>query len=153
MRLSFVTIPPRRRGEWANAGRARRALAPGVPKWMARRLLLADQQVAVATPHASDGVFDQPDDLRTIGRRQPVAPALGPHVWIKQGGGQIAVGRLLLMTVKRPQHQDHAAALLHGQGRDDRARCGIRQAVPELKDGFHAVRHVHIERDNGGDRN
>lgn len=114
--------------------------------------LLADQQVAVAAPHPADGVFDHPDDLRAVGRGQPVAPALGPHIRIKQGGGEIAVGRLLLMTVKCPQHQDHAAALLFGQGRDDWAHRHIRQAMPEAKDSFDPLRHVHIEWDNGGDR-
>jgi hypothetical protein len=114
--------------------------------------LSAAQQIAIAALHSADTVLHETNDLRAVGRRQPVASALQSHVGIKQGGGEIAVGRVLLVTVKCPQHQNHAAALLSGQGRDGWLGCSTREVLPQAKDTFQPLRQVLVERDDGSNR-
>jgi len=110
------------------------------------------QQIAIAAVHSTDTVLHETNDLRTAGRRQPVAAALQSHVGIEQGGGEVAVGRVLLTTVKCPQHQNHAVALLSGQGRDGWLRCGSREVLPQAKDTFQPLWQVLVEKDDGGNR-
>src|SRR5260221_2908335 len=108
------------------------------------------QQIAIAAVHSTDTVLHETNDLRTAGRRQPVAAALQSHVGIEQGGGEVAVGRVLLTTVKCPQHQNHAVALLSGQGRDGWLRCGSREVLPQAKDTFQPFWQVRVERGDWG---